>query len=105
MAAAEEALFTKEYEAQDERKREGCVGEDAERDVKREKRAVRGRRREAVGRREMGCQEKHQNEGQHERAHRELAMIQLKNQIRKRQEPAEERHRAVEIVIRDRMEA
>ena len=53
----------------------------------------------------MREKEKRQNEWEHERADRALAMEEFEAEIGQREKPAEEGKRAVEIVIRDGVRA
>src|SRR5262249_43969413 len=80
------------------------VGENAERNVEGENRAVRGRRCELVRGGRAGGDKKDQDERKSVRANRALAMIDLKAEISEAKKPAEERHRAVQVVIWDGMQ-
>src|SRR5262249_23389537 len=87
---------------QDEGEREGGVGEDAERDVKSKGRAVSGRRGEFVtAGGNVGGEEEYEDEWHDEGADGALAMEEFEAEIGEREKPAEERHRAVEIVVGD----
>src|SRR5271168_2008661 len=74
-AAAQEALFAEENEAQDKGEREGGVSQNAERHVKSENYAVRGRRGKTIGGRQVRGKEKNENERKDESSHRSLSMI------------------------------
>jgi hypothetical protein len=104
-AVAQEAILSEINEAKDERQREGGVGEDAESDVQGEDGAARGCGGETVGRGEMGGEKKNQNERDDESAHGTLAMVKLESEIGEGEQPAEEGHRAVKIVVGDGVEA
>ena len=106
IAIAKQAIFDEEDETQDEREAEGRVGEDAERDVECEDWAVCGRRRKFVADGgEIGGEEKGDDERHHERPDGALAMEEFEAEIDQREEPAEERERAVNIVVRNGVRA
>jgi hypothetical protein len=53
----------------------------------------------------MGGEEKNQNEWDDEGAYGTLAMVELESEIGQGEQPAEEGHGAVEVVVGDRVEA
>jgi hypothetical protein len=53
----------------------------------------------------MGGEKKNQNERDDESAHGTLAMVKLESEIGEGEQPAEEGHRAVKIVVGDGVEA
>ena len=59
----------------------------------------------SVGRREMGGEKEREDERHDERADGALAMEEFEAEIGQGEQPAEERHRAVKIVIRDGVDA
>ena len=101
----EEALFAEVDEAEYAGEAEGGVGQDAERYVKCEDYAGGGWSGEAVWRRELREEEKCQNEWEHERADRALAVKKLEAEVGECQEPAEEGHGAGKVVVGDSVEA
>src|SRR5467141_2570335 len=70
-----------------------------------EDRAAGGRGGEAVGGSEIGGEKKDQDEGDDEGSHRTLAMVELESEIGEGEQPSEEGHGAVEVVIGDGVEA
>jgi len=104
-AIAQEAILGEIDEAKDEGQGEGGVGKDAESDVQGEDGAASGRGGEAVGGREVGSEKKDQDEREDEGTHGTLAMVELESEIGEGEQPAEEGHGAVEVVIGDGVEA
>src|SRR4030081_2591983 len=99
LAASRQAFLAKEDQAQHEGKGECRVRQNAKRDVQRKNHAVRSRGRETILRRKVRGQKKGQNKWDGESSYRALPMVKLEAQVGERQHPAEQRHRAVEIVI------
>ncbi len=70
-----------------------------------EDRAAGGRGGEAVGGSEMGGEKKDQDEGHDEGADGTLAMVELESEIGEGEQPSEEGHGAVEVMVGDGVEA
>src|SRR5215469_7592025 len=60
--------------------------------------------REFVRGSEMSRYEEDENKRQDKGSHGALPVVQLQRQIGKRQQPAEERHRTIQIVMRNRVQ-
>ena len=88
----QEALFSEVDEAEHTRKAEGCVGKDAERNVKGENDAGCWRGGKTVGRRKLREEEKCQNKWKHERTDRPLAVKKFQAEVSEREKPSEKRH-------------
>src|SRR5882724_11871823 len=101
----QEALFSEIDEAEHTREAEGCVGKDAERNVKGENDAGCGRGSKTVGRRELREEKKCQDKWKHERTDRPLAVKKFQAEVSERQEPSEKRHRSGKIVVRHSVQA
>jgi len=101
----EKALFAEVDHAEYAGKAERGVGQDAECYVKREDDASCGRRGQAVWGRKLREEEKCQNEWEHERTDRPLAVKKFQAEVREREKPPEKRHRAGKIVVWDCVQA
>src|SRR5260370_3936997 len=66
---------------------------------------MHGGRRKPVGRSEVRGQKEHQDKGQDEGSNGSLPVIQLQAQIGQRKEPAKERHRTIQVMVRNRVQA
>jgi hypothetical protein len=104
-AVAQKAVLGEVNEAENKGQGEGGVGQDAEGHVQSEDRTARRRGGEAVGWGEMSGEEKDQDERDDESAHGTLPMVELESEIGNGEEPAEEGHGAVQVVIWDGVEA
>src|SRR5208282_1567310 len=85
-------------------KRKSRIRKNAQRYVKSKDHSLRGRRRQAISRRQVRRHEKHEDEGQDKRSHRALTMKKLESQISQRKKPPKKRHRPIQIVIRNGMQ-
>lgn len=101
----QQALLSEVDQAKHTRKAEGCVGKDAERNVKGENDAGGWRGGKTVGRRELREKEKCQNKWKHERTDRPLAVKKFQAEVSEREQPSEKRHGAGKIVVRDGVQA
>jgi hypothetical protein len=97
----QEALLAKVDDAEHAGQAEGGVGQDAERYVKREDDAGGGRCGEVIRRRQVRDDEKRQDKRKHEGAHGTLPVEKFEAEVGEREQPAEKRHGAGEIVVRD----
>src|SRR5579863_9173334 len=101
----EQTLLGEVDDAQDAGEAKSGVGQNAERDMKGEDDAGGGRRGKAVGRSEWRDREKCQDEWQNKGTDRPLAVKQFQAEVGEGQEPAEEGHRAGEVMIRNGVQA
>src|SRR5438552_1469987 len=101
----EQALFAEVNEAEYTGEAERGVGENTERDVKREGDAGGGCCGQAVRRRELGEKEKRHNEWKDKGSDRTLAVKQFEAEVCERKQPAEKRPGAGEVMIGNRLEA
>src|SRR5467141_555703 len=97
--APQQPLLTEKYDAENKGKCKRRVGQDAQCNVKRKNRPAQFRLRKAVRRGKVRCKEENQDERQDKRSDGALRVIELQSQVRQRQEPSEQRHRAIQIVI------
>src|SRR5580704_16018764 len=93
------------YQAENRRKRKRRIRKNAEGNVESKDHSFGWRRRQSIRRRQMGRQKKHKNEGQNKRTHGSLPMKKLQTQVGQRQKPPKKRHRSVQIVIRNGVQA
>ena len=100
-----QALFAEVHEAEYAGEAERGVGENTERDVKREGDAGGGWCGQAVRRRELGKKEKRQNEWKDKSSDRTLAVKKFEAEVGERKQPAEKRHGAGEVMIGNGVEA
>ena len=98
-------MFAEVDEAQYAGEAERGVGENTERDVKREGDAGGGWCGQAVRRRELGKKEKRQNEWKDKSSDRTLAVKKFEAEVGERKQPAEKRHGAGEVMIGNGVEA
>src|SRR6266849_5768116 len=102
---AQEPLLPQENQAEYKRESERRVRQNAQGHMKRENGSPQIRLRQPVRRREVRREKEHQDERQDESSHGALSVIQLQSQVRQRQQPAEQRHRSIQIVIRHSMQS
>src|SRR5215471_8561052 len=97
----QQAILDKKDQTQHKGQSKSRVSQDAKGNVKGEYRTVCARGGQPRRGDQMGSQEKYKNERQDKRANRALPIIHFQTEVGERQQPAEQRHRPVEVVIRD----
>jgi hypothetical protein len=101
----QEALLAEVDDTKHAGQAEGSVGQDAKRYVKREDDAGGGWCGEAIWRRQLRDNEEGQDKGKYEGAYGTLPVEKFEAEVSEREQPAEERHGAGEIVVRDSVQS
>src|SRR5437879_773292 len=101
LAHTQQPLFTEKHQTEYTGEGKAGVGQNTERDVQREDHSVCLGWRGRMLRGECGGEKKGQNDRDDEGTDRSLAVVYFETEVGYREEPAEERHRALQVMVWD----